>query len=98
MQTGKGWGLAWQCLPLLMKTILRKGLSLTFRVMHQATRFFLSAVHSHETDDVFSAVAWPFPPGKEIKYGHEEVSLIYQKLIVVIPFRGLHIDNVLYAF
>lgn len=40
------WEGAWQCLPLLMKTILRKGLSLTFRVMHRVTRSFLSALQS----------------------------------------------------
>lgn len=45
-----------------------------------------------------TVVAWPLPPGKELKYGYEDASLIYQKLIVVIPFTGLHIDHVLYAF
>lgn len=53
------WEGAWQCLPLLMKTALRKGLSLTFRVIFRVTRSFL--LFSHETDGVFKCCRLAFP-------------------------------------
>jgi hypothetical protein len=61
-----------------MRTIFRKRLPLAFHVICQLTRPILDLRHFYSLfttmkQMVYSSIdAWPLPPGKEIKCGHED--------------------------